>query len=389
MQAHDAVNDSAEDPFGAARREKGTLSGVFQGEPIPMILRHGDVRAAAKDWKTFSSDAPFRVPIPSEEDVRSVRQLPIETDPPEHTDYRHIVAPIFRRPSQPDMIAQVESLVDRLLTDALGRASIEIVRAFALPLQSRALACLLNVPEEESDEWIGWGTHVFRDGGCGEKKGAALEDYIHRRLDKAARQGGAGEDFFSALTIATFRGRPLTRDEMAGIVNLTFAGGRDTVIHTVSSIIHHLAGNPEALGTLRRKPRQVLTATEEFLRYFSPLTHIGRVCPKDTGVLGTPVGAGQRISLCWASANRDETVFEAPNEMRLERRPNPHLAFGAGAHTCLGAAHTRLIVHSLLRAMAERVQEITVLEASPHVEDEAHYRRRVGFESLVVCMSGA
>ena len=73
------------DPFRDARSKDGVLEGKFQGEQVPMILRHEDVRKAAKDWKTFSSNAPFRVPIPSEEDVRTMRQLPVETDPPDHT----------------------------------------------------------------------------------------------------------------------------------------------------------------------------------------------------------------------------------------------------------------------------------------------------------------
>ena len=85
----------------------------FQGENVPMILRHEDVRAAAKDWKTYSSDAPFRVPIPSEEEVRTMRQLPVEIDPPEHTEYRKIVEPFFQRAKDPEMVAQVEALIRR------------------------------------------------------------------------------------------------------------------------------------------------------------------------------------------------------------------------------------------------------------------------------------
>ena len=136
-----------------------------------MILRHEDVREAAKDWKTFSSDAPFRVPIPSEEEVRTMRQLPIETNPPEHTDYRAIVEPFFQRAKDPEVIAQVEALIDGMLTEALGRDSIEIVNEFALPMQSRALTYLLNVPESEAETWIGWGIHVFKVTGGEFKKG--------------------------------------------------------------------------------------------------------------------------------------------------------------------------------------------------------------------------
>ena len=103
----------------------------FHGENIALVLRHADVVASAKDWEKFSSDAPFRVPIPSEEEMRTMRQLPIETDPPEHTEYRAIVEPFFQRGKEPEMIIKVEGLIDRLLDAALARDSIEVVEEFA------------------------------------------------------------------------------------------------------------------------------------------------------------------------------------------------------------------------------------------------------------------
>lgn len=352
------------------------------GEPMVAILRHRDVRSAAKDWQTFSSDTPFRVPIPSEEDLRSVRQLPIETDPPEHTDYRAIVEPIFRRPNRPEFVARVEALVDELLEAAAGRDSIEIVRDFALPLQSRALTYLLNVPESEAEIWIGWGVHVFHDGPGGAAKGADLEAYLQRKFDEADSR--PGEDFFSDLTRATYRDRPLTRDEMVGFANLTFAGGRDTIIHSIGYIIGHIARHPEVLVALRENPKLVLLATEEFVRVVTPLTQIARTCPVETTVVGETVAAGRRISLCWASANQDESVFEAPGEVRLDRKPNPHVGFGSGVHLCLGAAHARLIIRTLLRKLCERIDAIAILDEKANIEVRPDYRRQIAYESLTV-----
>jgi cytochrome P450 len=397
------------DPFRDPRNKDGVLECEFQGEKVPMILRHEDVRKAAKDWKTYSSNAPFRVPIPSEEDVRTMRQLPVEIDPPEHTEYRKIVEPFFARAKDPVMIAQVEGLLEKMLAMAMARESIEVVREFALPIQSRALTYLLNVPESEAATWIGWGIHVFRDGAS---KGTTLEAYLHRQFDQAvasaaslsptggvghlpaealAQAGGEGaclpargEDFFSALTQATFRGRPLTREEMMGFGNLTFAGGRDTVIHTISSVLGYLAGHPEALEFLRQDPARIVHAVEEFYRVVTPLTHIGRVCPVETDVHGVAVQPGGRVSLCWASANQDESAFDAPAEIRLDRKPNPHIAFGFGAHLCLGAAHARLILRTLLQKCVERVASITVLAAKERVENEKRYQRVVGYEALTV-----
>jgi cytochrome P450 len=376
---------SQPDPFREPRKEAGVLPCEFQGDTIPMILRHEDVRRTAKDWQNFSSDAPFRVPIPSEEDVRSMRQLPVEIDPPEHTEYRAIVEPFFLRAKIPEVMAKVEGMVDAALCDALGRESIEVVCELALPLQSRALTQLLNVPESEAEIWIGWGTHVFRDG-AGKQKGAALEAYLHERFDGALAD--PGEDFFSALTRATYRGRLLTREEMMGFGNLTFAGGRDTIINSISAIAGYVAGNPEALEFLRQDPKRIVNAAEEFFRALTPLTQVARICPVDTEVHGVAVKADHRVSLCWASANYDETVFEAPEEVRLDRKPNPHVAFGFGAHLCLGAPYARLIVRSFLKCLCERVKEITVLRAEEHVENEARYRRSVAYESLTARFTG-
>lgn len=370
------------DPFQEARQSTGVMQCPFHGENITMILRHEDVRKAAKDWQTFSSDAPFRVPIPSEEDVRSMRQLPIETNPPEHGDYREIVEPFFQRAKDPAMIAQVEALIDGMLSQALNRESIEMVHEFALPIQSRALTHLLNVPASEGETWIGWGIHVFKVTGGEFKKGNVLEDYLNAQFDHA--EASPGEDFFSALTQANYHGRKLTREECMGFANLAFAGGRDTIIHTISCALGYLAEHPEALEFLRADPKRITLASEEFFRVFMPLTHIGRVCPADTDVNGITVKANERVSLAWASANFDDTAFPSPQEVRLDRKPNPHLSFGFGTHLCLGAPHARLILRTLLRLCCERVQAITILKAEERIEHEAKFDRTLGYDSLTV-----
>jgi cytochrome P450 len=370
------------DPFREQRQASGVLGLPTDHETIPLILRHADVREAARDWRTFSSDAPFRVPIPSEERLRSVRQLPIETDPPDHTDYRELVETFFLRARQPGFVARVESIVDALLDEGCRRDTLEAVAEFALPLQSRALTVLLGVPESEAERFIGWGVHVFHGGGDGAEKGKDLERYLDTQFDRAAAE--PGDDFYSVLTQATFRGRPLTRAEMLGFANLMFAGGRDTVIHSAACAIGYLAERPESLDFLRADPDRIVLAAEEFFRVFMPLTHIGRVCPAETDVHGTAVKAGERASLCWASANLDETVFAAADSIRLDRRPNPHVAFGFGPHLCLGAAHARTVMRSLLSRLCARVRRIELVSKVDRVERTAAYDRPLGYESLIV-----
>lgn len=383
------------DPFGADRRRDGVLRADFAGEAIPMILGHRAVREAARDWATFSSDAPFRVPIPAESDVRQVRQLPIEVDPPLHTAVRNLVRPFFLRPTQPAYIARIDALIAELLESALDQPAAEIVRGFALPLQSRALTYLLGMPEVAADEWIGWGTHVFHDvdheGDNGAEKGSTLDRYIRRTIAaaKAAPADDPGDDLFVAMTRMTLDGRPLTDDEMAGIANLTFAGGRDTILTAISVIIAWFADHREQLKELCANPRAIPAAVEEFVRVISPLTHIGRVCPQAAQVGPHAVAPDTRVSLCWASANYDERVFDDPARVRLDRSPNPHLGFGSGIHNCLGSAQARTILRSLIRQLGERTAVIEVLAANPNIETNASYRRWVGYRTLTVRLTRA
>lgn len=365
------------DPFKQARRRQGLLELQNGDEAIPLLLRYDDVRAAARDWGTFSSDAPFRVPVPSQRHMHGTRQLPIETDPPEHTEYRAIVDPFFRKPSQLAYQAAVGQLVRQALDEALSRESLEAVHDFALPLQSRALALLLGVPMSDAEHFISWGTNVLT---TPKTVDLGYQGYIEKQLKRTATK--PGKDLFSALNTASFRGRKLTWKEKVGFADLVFAGGRDTIITLIVNTLVYLAASPEALTHLRGDSKLVVSATEELLRFFSPLTFIGRVCPQGTEVHGRKVQPDARVGLCWHSANMDETAFEAPGEIRLDRRPNPHVAFGRGPHLCPGAHQARLIMRVLLAQLAERVQAIGIGRAEASYEDWKAYLRQNGYKKL-------
>lgn len=146
----------------------------------------------------------------------------------------------------------------------------------------------------------------------------------------------------------------------------------------------YLAGCPGALVFLREDPSRTTLASEELFRAVSPLTHLGRVCKHAVDVQGETVAAGDRISLCWASANHDEKTFPDPHEVKLDRKPNPHVAFGFGTHLCIGAPHARLLVRTLLEQVSQQVSRIEILESVPHKEEEPLFEREVGYDRLVV-----
>lgn len=373
------------DPFSEDRQQTGIKTVQAEEQTVPLVLRHNDVRKICKDTQTFSNDNPLMIVLHSEAEYRDVRQLPIETDPPDHTDYRALVEPIYRKPNQPEYQADMREMISTMVREAIGCEKLEAVREFAVPLQSRSLARLLGLPDSEADIWIDWGVHIFRDSELG-SQGNTVDRYILAKFEEMS--DSQADDFFSLLNRIDFRGRKLTLEEKHGFANMAFAGGRDTVIHTISSIIVYLAEHAEALTFLSQDDKRLKTATEEFVRFVSPVTVIARTCPHATSVLDQPVSAGERVGLCWPSANRDESVFDSPDQVVLDRAPNPHVGFGFGPHNCLGQHQTRVIVRSLLETLCEQVESIELHEAVPELEQESSYTRQVGYKSATVRFVG-
>ncbi|WP_143873679.1 cytochrome P450 [Catenovulum sediminis] len=373
------------DPFEQARVETGFGEMNDQNDPVTMLLRLKDVRKTAHNWKTFQSGAePGRIVVPSEVNIRDTRQIPFEVDPPMHGEYRKVVEPWFKRPLEEAYQAKLKQQINDIVDEVLAKDSVEVVSDFSLKLQSRALTLLLNTPYEESDVWIGWGTHVFRSEGVAldGDKANILYDYIDAEIDRAIEN--PTNDLYSVLLNSEVNGKKLTKEEVKGVMILTFAGGRDTVINAVTNSIAYFADHPESLSRLQQAPEITGKAVEELIRYFSPLTHMGRVVTEDTQVCEHAAKADSRVSLCWASANRDGNVFDKPNEVVLDRKVNPHVAFGFSHHNCLGATHARQIMHILLMTLAQKVKSIEILDAKDNVEDLDQFQRKVGFDSLTV-----
>lgn len=352
------------DPFRADRAGSGAVVQRFGEEDLLLLLRWKDVRAAAGDPVRFDSGHRGRVPTPPEDRIRAFRQLPIESNPPEHGAWKDIVLPFFRRPAKPDTKPLFEAVVRDHLTRAMNGAPIEIVRDLALPLQSDALVVLLDTDPALAEEWKGWGLHALRTNGQTDPdKAARFLTFIDRVLDRGATDPALG--LFSALHTAQFDGRTLARDEMRGICHLALAGGRDTIINAVTGTLAYLAETPRQLERLRQSPELIPTAVEELFRVLSPLAMIGRVCPEGLDLGAHRVSPNARAGLCWAAANRDPDVFASPLEVRLDRNPNPHVAFGAGTHTCLGAPLARLILRCVLGILSRDAASLDVIAASP------------------------
>jgi cytochrome P450 len=328
-------------------------------QDFTLILGYDHLKQAARDWTTFTSATPFRVPIPEESALRPVQQYPIETDPPEHGAYRRLVEARFSRSAAEGHRRALTTLVDRLLDNALDDGVLHVVDRFAVPVVAHAIALTMGLPDD-TDRLVSWGLHVFTDPATKQRRrNDDLDDYLAERVDAAL--DGPGDDIFGDLARADLDGRRLTRDELLGYGYLVLAGGRDTVIASIAGALWHLGRHPADLAALRADPGRIPTAIEEFLRHLSPLAHIGRTVATD-GELGEHrFHAGELVSLCFAAANRDPRVFEAPDECRLDRRPNRHVAFGHGPHTCLGAPLARMELGVVLERFLTRVATIETI----------------------------
>lgn len=357
-----------------------------EGEEDLVYLRsYRALKVALNDWRSFSSDTlGFNVVTPQHL-TRSFKQYPFELDPPAHTAFRAAIDPFFKRPLTPAYAAEIARHVGTAIDRLLSAESVDVTPEFAFPLQSATLTTLLAMPEAEAEIWLSWGMNVFGAIRPGDPpvqdRADALVAYVTDRTDNAASWPGSLFDELSRLTVD---GRPLSRDERLGVAHISFSGGRDTVIALLTGVVALFAQNPAAMEAIRNDPGLAPTAIEELLRFISPLRLLARTCPHGGEAGGARIAPGQRIGLCYGRANRDPAVFPEPDTIRLDRKPNPHLAFGSGPHACLGNAHARLVARTLLVELARRAQRIDIIESSPDPEPGPQDVDGLRFDRLVV-----
>ena len=373
LRARDA-SVTGDRPAGSGVRSAG--SGVRRLPAVAEITGHADVKAAAKDWTRFSSA------LQGDPDVRTYPQLPLEVDPPEHTELRAILTPIFARQAVAALEPRLRAVAADLVAGLARRGSAEAVHELALPMVAASIGLAYGRPQDV-DELRSWGVETWQTLPDGSRDGSHLEAYLARVFDEAARQ--PGDDAFSRIAGARFDGRPLTRLEMLGLGNLILAGGRDTVIALISGAIWHLAEAAPERRRLARDPARIPAAIEELLRFLSPLPRMER---KATGDVAAPWGqaaAGEIVLLGFARANHDPAVFEDPETIRLERGPNPHVAFGNGPHTCIGVHLARLEARVLLEELLAAVPDWRVgADARITFERVGDARVPVRFDALPI-----
>jgi cytochrome P450 len=297
---------------------------VFHQGSQKTITGHKALREALRDTQTYSSD------LQGDADVRDYRQLPLEVDPPRHHLYRSALAPYFVKPTIERFVPEFRMNSERLIQHYFEGEPKEVVSQLTLPLVMENLGVIYNRPQDVA-EWISWGPDVWT-AESEKRSGAVLHRYLDRIYEEALAR--TSDDIWREIAHLEIEGKQITSMEFRGIAGVLLAGGRDTVVKLLSGIMWHFARSPQDLEILRDDPAAINGAIQEFLRFLTPLPLMNRTTVPETGASKLP--ADRYVGMSFISGNFDQTVFENPFVIDLNRPRNPHLSFGFGPHTCLG-----------------------------------------------------
>lgn len=330
------------------------------------VSRHADVMAISTDPATFSSaQGILTMEIGVHYDSPPTM---MHTDPPEHTAYRKLVAPGFR----PSVMKRLEGLVRqrtaRLVDELADDLQVDVVETLAVPLPLLLIADVLGVPHEDLDRFFAWSEAAIpgaSDLDADEKSRLMAECYEYLAAQAhLRRESPLDDDVVSILAHSELDGRKLNDDELVMFLNQLLIAGNETTRNAISGGLLAFADNPDQWRRLRDDPTLMGSAVEEILRWTTPVISFMRTATRDVDLGGTAIKVGDPVLMLYQSANRDPREFgPTAGEFDVGRSPNHHLAFGFGAHFCIGAALARMELRILLEELLARFEDLTVTGA--------------------------
>ena len=284
----------------------------------------------------------------------------MHTDPPDHTRYRTLVAPAFRPSAMKALQPRIEAHAQRLYDSFASQSVVDLVHELTVPFPLLVICELLGVPADEWEKFYLW-SEVSVPGASNhtaEEKLVIQGEMVRYLLGVVAHKKlHPSDDVFSILAAAG-----LTDFEIAMFAVQLLTAGNETVRNTMSAGLVALAQNPDQWQRLRADRSLIGSAAEEMLRWSSSVIYFMRTAVADTELGNAHIAAGEHVVLHYASANRDESVFgPTAHQFDIARSPNPHLAFGFGAHYCIGAALARQEIAVVLNEALDRYESIELL----------------------------
>ena len=331
---------------------------------IWILSRLDDVRAALRDDAALSS---------ADGVTRTKFSLPIllTTDGERHAQMRRQILPAFTKAALESWRPMIDSLATELVGDVLDDPGCDVVQRLAVPMPMRLIAALLGIPDTDVEDFRRWSEAAVQVTDLaltprGVSKlaatvGGARSIYTYFRRQFAAG-GLKGSDTILGRLLAKNEDGTITDDELFYFAILLLLAGNETTTNLLGGMFDTLARCPDQYDLIRADPKLIPMAVEEQLRFSSPVQNMYRTARTDYLVGGVTIPAGARVLLSFGAANRDPLVFDDPDVFRVDRNPTQHIAFGFGAHLCLGAQLTRMEAQAVLRELVTRVRRTSVVD---------------------------
>ncbi len=349
------------DPFQSIRRlhEIG-LPDIFWSRNNGghwVALRAEVIAEVARDAAHFSSK---RMLVPDEQNFDTDFFVPLMADPPKHTGYRAIVAPLFSPKRINALEEGIRSFAGSLIDEIKARGACEFTSEFALQMPIVVFLQLLDLPAEDRLTLLEIADRIVRPPREDETRDGAMQqmfDYLRPILTN--RAANPGDDVMSKIATGTIDGRPLNPDEMLGLAATVLTGGLDTVTATLGFFARYLADHPDARQYLRSHPERIGAAVEELIRRFPVTTH-GRRVTEDFRFAGVDLKKNDHIVWADGMFNLDDRQFPDPLKVDFNRKRGQHISFGNGIHFCIGAFLARAELRIFIQSWLERIPDFSV-----------------------------
>jgi cytochrome P450 len=323
-----------------------------------VVNRYEDVMTVLQNPEVFSS-------VKKKGTTDEPDMPPLEADPPLHVDFRRLLQPYLSIKSVAKFEPVAREIVTRCIDQFIesGRSDDlvgELCRPFSSQVQWGWLVGVDSVEIEQVQGWIE--TWVYRHFEPEfEEANRSWIAWIDKTIEQR-RQEPRRDDLVDAIVYGKVDGRPLTPDELRGVMMIMIVGGFTTTADVISNIVMRLAVYPELQDELRADLSSLPHAIEELLRLEPPSTGLARRCTRDTEIAGQKIKAGEHVFYHIPSANRDPKEFDHPDELDFGRARSRHLAFGAGRHRCLGSNFARLNLRVALEEILGRMHDIRLID---------------------------
>lgn len=346
---------------------------------------YAHVKSMGSDPATYSNATGARpkfIPMP----------MMVDMDAPEHHRHRKLVSAGFTPRRIAAMEQHVRAVCDAVIDEVCERGSCDFVHDIAAPLPLNMIGDMLGVDRESRPDLLRWSELMLASQGdpnesTAEQASYAFAEYMAymQPVLEDRRSTGADDDLIGILVNAELDGDRLDNDSLLFESLLLLIGGDETTRHVLSGGMLALQQHPDQLAQLQAEPSLIPAAVEEMLRWVSPIKNMNRTLLRDVEVDGVTIPEGGQILLLYPSANRDETVFDAPDTFDITRDPNPHLAFGFGSHFCLGNQLARIELRVMFDRLITRLPDLRLAAPGPFPSRPSNFIS--GLETMPVTFS--